>query len=93
MYTEKDFHYARCKCISPDHLVQFVFDKEFKEVFISVQLRPDNNIFRRVWAAIKYIFGYTSRYGHWDCTLLDKENTEALYNWIGEHLKEMESDG
>jgi hypothetical protein len=28
--------------------------------------------------AIKYVFGYECKYGHWDCTSLSKEQIENL---------------
>jgi len=36
----------------------------------------------RIWIGIKYIFGYTSRFGHWDCFLLKQEDHPRLLGLI-----------
>jgi len=45
-----------------------------KDLYMEVQMRPYYSFFRRVWLAIKYIFGYQCKYGHWDCVLIKKED-------------------
>jgi hypothetical protein len=32
----------------------------------------------RVWKAVKYVFGYKCKYGHWDTTVFDQDTTLRL---------------
>jgi hypothetical protein len=42
-----------------------------------------------MWTAIKYIFGYKSNCGHWDCWLLDSRDTAGLIDMLQEHQKRL----
>jgi hypothetical protein len=67
-----------CDCGSDEHTFNFVFDKEEGELYLNVYLNQYHNVFKRIWVAIKYVFGYTSKWGHWDTTILDRASTERL---------------
>lgn len=62
-----------CNCGSADHQIIIHHDLEDKMVYLHIHLakRP---FFRRVVNGMKYIFGYSCRYGHWDEIILDKES-------------------
>jgi hypothetical protein len=62
-------------------------DKEDKELYVEVQLHQHRNILKRVLVAIKYILGYTSKYGHWDCTLISKSEAIRLGHFIRNYTK------
>lgn len=72
--------YVDCSCNSPDHVLRFSYDLEENELWIEIQLIQYRNIFKRMWVAIKYIFGYQCRYGHWDCWLLNPKDCEKIQN-------------
>ena len=68
------------KTIGKDDIVsvgQQMFGNE-NDLWIEIQLIQYRNIFQRVWIALKYIFGYQCRYGHWDCFLLKPEDCSRL---------------
>ena len=67
-----------CDCCSPEHQFIFLYDEEEKIVYLDVHLSNYRNFFQRIWAAIKYVFGYTSKYGDWDSTYLSKKELEKL---------------
>ena len=46
---------------------------------------PDKFL-KRVWSAIKYIFGYRSKYGHFDEFIFNKEDSDKLQKIVN-HLK------
>jgi hypothetical protein len=69
-----------CDCESCDHLFQFIDDGE--DMWIEVQLNPTHSFFKRVILAIKYIFGYYTKFGHWDCTLIDKQTRAELADFL-----------
>ena len=83
--------FVLCDCKSPEH--QMVLTKGIDNKwgsFISVEfhLVTYRNIFKRVWVAVKYIFGYRSRYGEWDDILINTDEAERIRDYINKFLKE-----
>lgn len=37
-----------CQCHNTEHQLIFSYDKDWEEVFVSVHLIPENNIFKRI---------------------------------------------
>jgi len=70
--------YIECQCDSAEHVLRFVIDNEEDEVYLEVQLSQYRNFLKRIWVAIKYIFGYTCKYGHWDVTLIKNEDRDRI---------------
>lgn len=80
-------HFVVCSCSSPDHIVQFVHDDDSESsygevLYIQVQLHQYHPWYQRMWIALKYIFGYESRYGHWDCTTMNKTEARKLFEFL-----------
>ena len=73
-------YYFQCDCSSQEHTVGVTFDIENKEMTLDVQLHQWQPFYKRLWNAIKYIFGYQCKYGHWDTTVMNEEKFLALYN-------------
>lgn len=69
--------YFECECDSSEHVVRMGFNDDEKECYLEVQLFGPS-FFKRLWGAIKYVFGYECKYGHWDCTILGKEQIENM---------------
>lgn len=70
-----------CKCESVEHQLVFSYfpeDEDDREVYMSVHLRPESNILKRIWSAIKYIFGHTSIYGHFDDFIMKQSDSHKL---------------
>lgn len=82
-----DNHYTICSCLSSEHTLRFVLDKENDELYTEVYLNHSNNLFMRIIAAIKYIFGYTSKYGHFDCTIISKQEAKKLSFFLRNYTK------
>jgi hypothetical protein len=74
-------HYFECDCHTPEHVIRFSYDDEdgdlYTEVFLSHKVW-----YKRIWTAIKYVFGYKCKYGHFDCTLIRKEDYDRLVDLI-----------
>ena len=85
--------YFECACFSPEHTIRFVIDDDPEDscLYLEVQLIQYRNIFKRVWVAVKYIFGFRSRCGHWDCWLLDERDTQGLINLLQQHQELMKN--
>lgn len=71
-------HYFDCKCSSSEHTLRFVYDPLENEIYTEVFLDQNRGFFKRIWVAIKYIFGYKCQYGHFDCWLMKEEDCAGL---------------
>jgi len=85
--------YCECSCHSLNHLIVFHYDPEYNELYLELQLIHYRNIFQRIWVAVKYIFGYKSDYGHWDCFTLSsdnesKEEAKKIINVLNKYINE-----
>lgn len=69
-----------CQCNNTEHQLIFTSfeDDEDCDVYVSVHLTPEYNIWRRIWMAIKYIFGYKCCYGHFDEFIFKKSDADRL---------------
>lgn len=67
-----------CQCSNTEHQLIFSYFLDDKEVYVSVHLTPEYNIWKRVWMAIRYIFGYKCRYGHFDEFIFKKSDAGRL---------------
>lgn len=67
-----------CSCANVEHQLVFSYDEEFDDVFVAVHLKPERNIFKRICAGIKYIFGHRSRYGEFDGFIFQKKDADRL---------------
>ena len=67
--------YFECSCFSPEHTLLFKFDED--EIYVYVFLDSDGFL-RRIWKAIKYVFGYKCKYGHFDEFILSKKDADKL---------------
>lgn len=72
-----------CRCMSDEHMLKFTLDEtcgdiEDLEIWTSVFLHKYEPLWKRVWIALKYIFGYNCRYGHWDCFIMRGEDVDRM---------------
>ena len=70
--------YFECACFSSEHTLKFVFDEEYGDLTTEIFLNDYRNVFKRIWTAVKYVFGYKCRYGHWDCWIMLPEDASAM---------------
>jgi hypothetical protein len=71
-----------CSCNSIEHQMSFFYDEKEKELYTEVHLYNYKNFFKRLISAIKYIFGYKSKYGNWDSMIFKKEDLIDLRNYL-----------
>lgn len=85
----KTYHFD-CECISCDHTIRFVYvnDEDCPELYVETQLNRTKNFFQRVWAAIKYVFGYECKYGHWDCNIIQAKDINKLIGILNVYKKD-----
>lgn len=72
--------YLECACHSDEHTLRFILslDEYGPEIYTSVFLGDYPWGWKRIWTGIKYLFGYKSKYGHWDCFQMRPEDAERL---------------
>ena len=79
-----------CDLNSPEHVFRFVVSppvsgEEETELYLEVFLHQYRSFFQRLVVAVKYLFGYKSKYGHWDITTLSKDDVQRLFTFIHQH--------
>lgn len=80
-------YYFQCDCSSQEHTFGVEFDVENKEVSMHMQLVKHPSIFKRIVVAVKYIFGYTTRFGgHWDLAIMNEERFMDFYNIMSRYV-------
>jgi len=99
-YTESDLFL--CDCGSIEHQIVFqVYDysegltpdeltkwpiEERQAMSMSVFLNQYRGFFKRLWVAVKYVFGYKCRYGHFDCVILETKDAERMIKGLQGYL-------
>lgn len=70
--------FFECQCGSDEHTLRFTLDEKEKEIYTSVYLNCWRPWHKRIWLAVKYIFRYTCKYGHFDCYLMKNEDVKRM---------------
>lgn len=92
------FENFECICTSDEHRLSFRLQNfnagndddcpDQVELYISIFLNNYQSFWKRIWIAMKYIFGYKCQYGHWDQWSLRHEDADKLINLI-KNFKEL----
>lgn len=82
-----------CECSNVEHQLIFTYfdDETDGDVYMSVHLISESNIWKRIKNAVKYIFGYRSKYGDFDEFIFRSKDLEKLQN-ITNYLKKSSVD-
>ena len=73
-----EFYYFDCMCSTPEHTIRLIRDPEEGTVWMEVHLTQWRSVFKRIWVAVAYVFGYRCRYGNWDTTELHPADAERM---------------
>jgi hypothetical protein len=82
---DHESEFFECICTSDEHTLRLTLENygpNDKELYTSVFLNQYRNFFQRVWVAIKYVFCYKCKYGHWDCIMFKPEDADRLITLI-----------
>jgi hypothetical protein len=74
--------FFECACFSDEHTLKFSYDPDENELYTSVYLNQYRSIWKRIWVAIRYVCGYRTKYGHWDCFILRAEDAIRLRSLV-----------
>lgn len=78
-----------CKCCDPNHIMYICYDHSDKEAYMEIHLYRERNIFKRIWIALKFVFGsQKSIYGDFDEVLFRPEDADKLQRLV-DHLKKV----
>lgn len=80
-----------CECSSSEHqmIIRYFPDDDYPEVYVDVHL-VKRSFFKRLKYAIKYLFGYQSKYGAWDEIVLNSQHITSLQDVVN-HIKKVEA--
>ena len=81
-------YFFECICAHDEHTIRFTLDKEEKEIYVSVFLGNHRNFFQRLWLAIKYTFGYKSRYGYFGNWTMNQDDADKLEQMVKDFKNE-----
>lgn len=79
----------RCVCSSMEHHLVLTYDNDV--LYVSVFL-SEHNLLGRIKTALKYIFGYKCKFGHWEEIVLDGDKVSELYQFLNEYSKDKFED-
>lgn len=79
-----EHHYIECACDSGEHTLRITSDPgdEFLPLWLEIHLVQYRAWYARIWVAVRYVFGYRSKYGSFDTVCLDAEQAERLIGVI-----------
>ena len=84
----------KCACGSKEHLLIFELEEyqyddtlRYVEFTTSVLLSDYQNIFQKIWAAVKYVLGYKCKNGHWDSMIIKEEDADKLIHMCEQFKK------
>jgi hypothetical protein len=85
--TKFGTEHFECQCHSDEHTLRFTLDTEpaldeAPEIYTSVFLGLWEPWWKRIWIGIKYVFGYTSKYGHFDCWTMKPEDVDRMLEML-----------
>lgn len=84
--------YLECACYSTEHVMKFSLDEDSLActdaafLFVHTQLIPAP-WYKRIWQAIKHVFGYQCRYGVWDEFIFTEESATAARDLLNRYLE------
>ncbi len=74
--------YFECDCHSPEHTLIFQWDDEDHTIYTTVFLDHWHRFFGRIVVALKYVFGYRCKYGHFDCFIMQKKDYTRFLQFL-----------
>ena len=80
-----------CECHSLEHQAKFFYDEEDTLLYVYVHLAR-HGFWKRLVAGIKYIFGYSSRFGEWDQFIFKEEDEGKLKEFLNQIKREKDGD-
>jgi hypothetical protein len=88
MFNRKELR-IDCACSQLEHTIFFEssettmgFSEDEDSYVVITNHLTQFNLFKRIWVAIKYVFGYRCRYGDFEETIIDVEKAKQLRDFL-----------
>ena len=83
-YVRKEFYICDCESAEHQFILGYFPDDEphEKSLYLTPHLVTYDNILKRIWIAIKYVFGYRCKFGHWDEVIIAPNEAERIKLFI-----------
>jgi hypothetical protein len=79
-----------CACAWPEHTLRFVYDPDEGDLWTEVHLTHDV-WWKRLWTAVRHVFGYKCKYGCYDCWLMKDEDVDRLIDLLQRKKERMKN--
>lgn len=89
---DEDAIIVGCECGHNEHQLVISLwpeDDNPTEFYVSPHLRMYKGFFKRLWAAVRYIFGHKSKYGHYGEVVLSPSDVEEMFKFFDKHIDDL----
>ena len=86
------FHRFECACTTFDHNIRLEVDEEMGTISLSVPLNHWRKWYARIWIAVKFVFGITERYGHYDTEELNPDDYGRIRSLLDESERKLKEN-
>jgi len=80
-------YFFECQCGMTEHVLRFTLNIEEPEIFASVFLDYQLPRYRRIWSALKYVFGYKCEYGHFGSWIMEEADVGRFKEMVAKFEK------
>lgn len=85
-------NFFECDCRSIEHFLKFSIDydpgmSDTTFIYVETYLRQYNNIFKRIYRAIRYIMGYKNKGSDFDTFIFKDQDIEELESLLKQFKK------
>ena len=95
---ERPVRHIECMCGDSSHVTRFVWwrwecdpkDPYWDELSVETQMNIKWPWWRRVWLAVRYVFGMQCRYGHWNEASFGRNEVKKLIEVCQEYVQHIE---
>ena len=86
---EQELYVCDCGDVSHQFIISWYPDDEDWNdlLYFQVHLNQSNGFWKRLWDAIKYVFGFKCRFGAFDEILVNKHDAKRLKNSLEKFIK------
>ena len=79
---------VECNCEDLEHIIKLVYFEDDKDILYVEYHLQTWTFWRRLWCAIKYIFGFQSKYGDFGEALWTKDIVTQVRDNLNDFLEE-----
>ncbi len=85
--------YYECICDSEEHALRITYfvdewnNIDEDEVYFSVHMEAPGGVWSRLKTAVKYLFGYDCKYGHFECTTIKRQDAVRFRDLMDRYIQ------